>query len=364
MKLRQIFTFFKINQLKIINLFFAYKKQNISKFMLWVIIAAIPGISCQIYFFGIGVVYQTLLAIITALTAETAALKLRKLPIIKHLKDNSALVTALLLAISIPPLSSWWLIVLGTTIAILIAKHAYGGLGQNIFNPAMVGYTILLILFPVKITNWTSPIENQSIYLNFLAATQLIFINHHSTEKTTLKRITLNLNGSNEPLRFNSFKECFLLTHSINKIFQKPITLDDSLTSISWRWINLGYLFGGIIILARRIITWEIPVAFLTTLTFCSLLTWFIMPLQFTSPMIYLFSGKIMLSAFFIITDPVTAAITFRGRLIYGSIIGLLTWIIRIYGCYSDTIAFAILFGNISVPLINHYSQPHVHLNK
>ncbi|MGP1931140.1 MAG: RnfABCDGE type electron transport complex subunit D [Arsenophonus sp. ET-YP4-MAG3] len=364
MKFKQILTYFRINQLKNINLFFNYKKQSTSKFMLWVIIAAIPGIICQIYFFGIGIIYQILLAIITALISETVALKLQKLPIINHLKDNSALVTALLLAISIPPLSSWWIIVLGTTIAILIAKHAYGGLGQNIFNPAIVGYIILLILFPVKITNWISPIENKSIYSNILSSTQLIFTNNHYTKETILKKITINFNRLNEILKINNLKKCFLLIHLNSKIFQKSTTLDNSLISINWRWINLGYLIGGIIILTRRIITWQIPVAFLTILTLCLSLTWFIMPSRFISPIIYLFSGKIMLSAFFIATDPVTAAITFRGRFIYGSIIGLLTWIIHIYGCYSDAVAFAILFGNILVPLINYYSQPSTYLNK
>lgn len=347
MKFRPIPTNSRVNRLKMTTSPFTHEKQSTSKLMLWVVIAAIPGIACQIYFFGSGTIYQILLAIITAFICEAAALQLRKLPVITHLKDNSALVTALLLAISIPPLSPWWLVVLGTAFAILIAKHIYGGLGQNPFNPAMVGYVVLLISFPVQMTSWLPPTELQSI---------------HADTGATLNQLTLGFDGVTQATPLDSFKTG-LLTHSISQILQQPI-LQGSLAGIGWQWVNIAYLFGGIIMLYRRIISWQIPLAFLATLIFCSLLSWLIMPSQYASPMIHLFSGATMLGAFFIATDPVTAATTPRGRLIYGAMIGLLIWIIRVYGGYPDAVAFAVLLANIAVPLIDHYSQPRVYGHK
>lgn len=332
-----------------INLHFTYKKQSVNKLMLWVVIAAIPGVICQIYFFGSGTIYQILLAIITAFICETIALQLRELPVVAHLKDNSALVTALLLAVSIPPLSPWWLVVLGTVFAILIAKHIYGGLGQNIFNPAMVGYVVLVILFPVQMTNWLKQMELQSIYIDALDSLQVIFT-YHTDESAALDKLILGFNGKTHSTSFS-------------QILQQPI-LQNSLASISWQLVNIAYLFGGIIMLNRQIISWQIPFAFLATLMFCSLLSWLMIPLQYVSPMKHLFSGETMLGAFFIATDPVTAAVTPRGRLIYGAIIGLLIWIIRVYGGYPDAVSFAVLIANMSVPFIDQYSQPRVYGHK
>uniref|UniRef100_UPI003F7F710B RnfABCDGE type electron transport complex subunit D n=1 Tax=Serratia nevei TaxID=2703794 RepID=UPI003F7F710B len=129
---------------------FTHNQQSTSRIMLWVMLACIPGIAAQIWFFGYGVLIQVALAAIVALAAEGAILKLRKLPVRSRLADNSALLTALLLGISLPPLAPWWMIVIGTFFAIVIAKQLYGGLGQNPFNPAMVGYVVLLISFPVR----------------------------------------------------------------------------------------------------------------------------------------------------------------------------------------------------------------------
>lgn len=359
MKFRSILTDdHQMNHLKIASSPFIHEKQTTSKLMLWVIIATIPGIALQIYFFSSGTLYQILLAITTAFISENSALQLRKLPIMIHLKDNSALLTALLLAISIPPLSPWWLVVLGTSFAILIAKHSYGGLGQNLFNPAMVGYVILLISFPVQMTSWIPPIEPQSIHTNTLTNLQIIFTDHTSTG-ITLNQLTLSFDGINQATPLDNFKTD-LLTQSINQILQQPI-LQVSLTSISWQWVNIAYLFGGLILISRRIINWQIPLAFLATLLFCSLLSWLIIPSKYASPIVHLFSGTTMLGAFFIATDPVTATTTSRGRLIYGAIIGLLIWIIRVYGSYPDAVAFAVLLANMAVPLIDHYSQTNIY---
>ncbi|MCG6396099.1 RnfABCDGE type electron transport complex subunit D, partial [Vibrio alginolyticus] len=132
-------------------------RDNTSAIMLWVVIAMIPGIAAQLWFFGAGTLFQILIAVVTALVTESIAVRLRNQPVMPYLKDNSALVTAVLLAVSIPPLAPWWMIVIGTFFAVIIAKHIYGGLGQNPFNPAMVGYVVLLISFPVQMTSWLPP---------------------------------------------------------------------------------------------------------------------------------------------------------------------------------------------------------------
>ncbi|MDT9587522.1 MAG: electron transport complex subunit RsxD [Candidatus Arsenophonus melophagi] len=338
-----------------------HEKKTISKLMLWVFIASIPGISCQIYFFSSGTFYQMVLAITAAFISEAVALRLRKLPIIPHLKDASALVTASLLAISIPPLSPWWLIVLGTTFAILIAKHIYGGLGQNPFNPAMVGYVVLLISFPIQMTSWIPSIELQAIHANALESLQIIFTGYTSTG-ITLNQLTSNIDGISQATPLDSFKTN-LLIYSLNQRLINPIFIA-SLSGNGWHWVNIAYFIGGIILLNRRIISWQIPLAFLVTLLFCSVLSWLIMPTKYAPPMLHLFSGATMLGAFFIASDPVTAATTPYGRLIYGIITGLLTWIIRVYGGYPDAVAFSVLLTNITVPLIDHYSQPRVYGHK
>ena len=133
---------------------FTHNRQNTSTIMMMVILACIPGLIAQVWFFGYGTLVQLTLAIVIALLAEGAVLQLRKQPVKKRLGDNSALLTAVLLGVSLPPLGPWWMVVLGTIFAIIIAKQLYGGLGQNPFNPAMVGYVVLLISFPVQMTTW------------------------------------------------------------------------------------------------------------------------------------------------------------------------------------------------------------------
>jgi len=136
---------------------YTHNRRSTGNIMLLVVLAALPGMAAQWYFFGIGFLIQVLLAIATAWATEGAILRLRKAPVVPTLSDNSALLTALLLGISLPPLAPWWLVVLGTIFAIVIAKQLYGGLGQNPFNPAMVGYVVLLISFPVQMTSWLPP---------------------------------------------------------------------------------------------------------------------------------------------------------------------------------------------------------------
>ncbi|MBE0151993.1 RnfABCDGE type electron transport complex subunit D, partial [Serratia fonticola] len=164
---------------------FTHNQQSTSRIMLWVMLACIPGMAAQVWFFGYGNLIQTALAMVTALGAEAAILALRKQPVKARLADNSALLTALLLGISLPPLAPWWMIVIGTFFAIVIAKQLYGGLGQNPFNPAMVGYVVLLISFPVQMTSWLPPEELRATALT-LPDTLLAIFSGHTAQGATL----------------------------------------------------------------------------------------------------------------------------------------------------------------------------------
>ena len=157
---------------------YTHNQRQTSRIMMLVLIAALPGIAAQWWFFGWGTLFQIALASVSAIAAEAGVLKLRKQPVAAILKDNSALLTGLLLAVSIPPLAPWWMVILGTVFAVIIAKQLYGGLGQNPFNPAMIGYVVLLISFPVQMTSWLPPHEIAATVPGFFDALNVIFTGH------------------------------------------------------------------------------------------------------------------------------------------------------------------------------------------
>ncbi len=340
---------------------FSHNQRRTRSIMLLVILACVPGIIAQTVFFGYGSLIQIALAMVTALLAEGAVLQLRKQPVLARLQDNSALLTGLLLGISLPPLAPWWMIVLGTLFAIVIAKQLYGGLGQNPFNPAMVGYVVLLISFPVQMTSWLPPLPLQATPVGFYDTFLTIFTGYtHSG--ADIHQLQISYDGVSQATPLDTFKT-LLRSQSAEQILQQPI-FAGAPGSLGWQWVNIGFLAGGLLLLWRKAIHWHIPVSFLLTLTCCATISWMIAPQHFASPMLHLFSGATMLGAFFIATDPVSASTTPRGRLIFGALIGVLVWLIRVYGGYPDGVAFAVLLANITVPLIDHYTQPRVYGHK
>ncbi|MDU5838364.1 MAG: electron transport complex subunit RsxD, partial [Pantoea sp.] len=300
-----------------------------------------------------------LLAVLTAWLAEAAIMRLRKTPVAPSLADNSALLTAVLIGISLPPLAPWWLVVIGTLFAIVIAKQLYGGLGQNPFNPAMVGYVVLLISFPVQMTSWLPPDALQAVKPGLLDSLSMIFTGH-TLAGDTMQQLQLGVDGVSQATPLDTFKTGLRAGHSAEQLLAQPI-YTGVLAGLGWQWINLGYLAGGLFLLWKNAIRWHIPAAMLLSLAFCATLGWLISPETLNTPLIHLFSGATMLGAFFIATDPVTASTTNRGRLLYGALIGLLVWLIRSFGGYPDGVAFAVLLANICVPLIDYYTQPRVY---
>ena len=334
---------------------------SVSKMMLVVTMLMIPGVLTATYVFGYGVLVNIFLAIIFALTFEAIVLYLRRRPIAVYLNDKSALLTAVIIGVALPPLAPWWLTFVGLFFAIVIAKQLYGGLGYNTFNPAMVAYAILLISFPAEMTTyWQTPamlaaqFEGQTLSLletiNFQLFAQLPtgMTIDALTSATPLDIVrTAVLNGS----------------ATIDEIHAEGNAFG-MLGGIGTEWVNLAFLAGGLFMMRKGLISWHIPISLLATLGFLSLLFGSFELDSNPSPLFHLFSGATMLGAFFIATDPVTASTTPRGRVIYGAGIGALIYIIRTWGGYPDAIAFAVLLMNMCAPLLDYYTQPRVYGHK
>lgn len=338
---------------------YTHNQRQTSRIMMLVLIAALPGIATQLWFLGWGTLFQIILAAVSALAAEAAVLQLRKQPIAAILKDNSALLTGLLLAVSIPPLAPWWMVVLGTVFAVIIAKQLYGGLGQNPFNPAMIGYVVLLISFPVQMTSWLPPHDIAATAPGLLDALQVIFTGH-TASGGDMNTLRMGIDGISQATPLDTFKTSLHAGHAVEQIMQYPI-YSGMLAGAGWQWVNIAWLIGGVWLLWQKAIRWHIPVSFLVTLAVCSTLGWAFAGDSLASPQLHLLSGATMLGAFFILTDPVTASTTNRGRLIFGALAGLLVWLIRSFGGYPDGVAFAVLLANITVPLIDYYTRPRVY---
>lgn len=337
---------------------------TVTTLMIQVLAALVPGIVAYVWFFGWGVVINIAIAVVAAVSFETGMLRLRRQPVARYLADGSALVTAVLLALALPPSVPWWVTVTGVFFAIVVAKHLYGGLGYNPFNPAMVGYVVLLISVPREMTAWL-PVQSLSEHpLGFMEYASLIFTGtlpagvtlDALTEATPLDalRTHLGLGSSVADIRAT-----FGLDEETSRLLS-VVPIFGLLGGKGWEWINAGFLLGGLYLIWRRVIAWHIPAGMLGALVIVSLVFYLYDPSHYASPMFHIFSGAVMLGAFFIATDPVTAAVSPRGRLIYGIGIGILIYVIRAWGGYPDSIAFAVLLMNMTVPLIDDYFKPRV----
>ena len=319
-----------------------------ARIMLNVIIALIPGTLAYIWYFGYGLIINLVLAISFALLFEALILLLRKKPLKPFLTDYSAVVTAWLFALCIPMHSPWWLILTGIGFAMIAGKHLYGGLGFNPFNPAMVGYVVILISFPKEMTTWFLPLQVGTDSLSFMQSISYTLGLLDIREWDALTSAT--------PL--DQYKTGLGMNLMISEIRQSPVFGD--FAGVGWEWIANWWFLGGMFLLYTKTIRWHIPVAMISGMLLISLAFYVVDPDSIASPGFQLFSGGLMLGAFFIATDPVTAATTIKGRLLYGFMIGLLIFVIRRWGGYPDGVAFAVLLANMAVPLIDYYTQPRV----
>lgn len=335
--------------------------RSTTQVMLWVMACLIPGVALQSYFFGFGNLIQIAMAAFVALLAEGIILKIRNRPVIYTLKDGSALLTGILIAISIPPLAPWWIVVIGTLFAVIFVKQLYGGLGQNIFNPAMAAYVLLLISFPVQMTTWLPMQSLQPFMVSFMDQVHAIFTGY-TIDGYTVSQLTLSIDGLSMATPLDTVKNSLKEGLTTPEIFAGALFKITSSQAILW--MNIGFLLGGVVLVVKRVIQWMIPVSFLVGVTVFSFVAYAYQPDLNGSPMFHLFSGATMLGAFFILTDPVTAATTVKGRIIFGLLIAFLVVLIRNVGGYPDAVAFAVLLGNMCVPLIDYYTQPKVYGGK
>lgn len=298
-----------------------------------VLIALIPAFLVSLYVFGIGALLVTSVAVISCILFEYVIQKfLLKTEV--TITDGSALITGVLLAFNLPSSLPIWMIVIGSFIAIGVAKLSFGGLGFNIFNPALVGRVFLLVSFPVQMTMWPTPVENNTILTDAVSgATPLGII-----------------------------KEDLLYGSTMSQISAKIPSTMDLLLGITGGSIGemsaLALLLGGIFLIVRKVITWHIPVVMLVTMGVFAGIFWLLDSEHYANPLIHLLSGGAILGAFYMATDLVTSPMTKKGMVIFAIGIGVITMVIRLFGAYPEGVSFAILIMNAFVPLINTYFKP------
>jgi len=310
----------------------SHQAGSTARIMQWVLLACLPGLAAQTFLFGWGNLVNVIWCMTLAVASEALILGLRGRAIGPRLRDGSALVTGLLLGLSLPPLAPWWLSLVAVVAAIVLAKQLYGGLGQNPFNPAMVGYALVLVSFPVAMTvNWANPDHSPGLVASFLE----IFGG-----------------GQEAPDGWTQATPLDIYKHRVDALTATEIREHPSFGGTfagGWEWINLAFLAGGLGLLALRIVTWHIPLAFLASLFLCAL-TFGWDPDQNVPPRLHLLAGGTLL-----------AATSRQGKLIYGAGIGILVYVIRTWGSYPDAIAFAVLLMNFAAPFIDYYTRPRVY---
>jgi electron transport complex protein RnfD len=307
-----------------------------------VLLATLPGLLALFWLFGWGILINLLLACATALAVEAAVLRLRQWPLRPFLGDGSALVSATLLALALPPYCPWWLTVSAAACALLFGKHLYGGVGKNPFNPAMLGYALVLVSFPQQMTHWPA-----SHGLDLLGGLQQIFgITLDSTAPDAWAQAT-----ALDSLRINkslTIDELFAGNAAFGHFGGKGV-----------EWVNLAFLAGGAFLLQQRVFSWHAPAGMLGSLFVISLLCWNGSGSDsHGSPFFHLLSGATMLGAFFIVTEPVSGPRSAKARLLFGVGVGLLTYLIRTWGGYPDGVAFAVLLMNLAVPALERLAAP------
>lgn len=332
-----------------------HNRRDTGQVMRLVCYAAIPGVLAQTWYFGFGTLIQIALAIITAVVTETIILEIRKKNTERVIKDCSAVLAAVLLAISIPPFAPWWVIVIGTFFSIAIVKQLYGGLGYNMFNPAMAGYVMLLVSFPIQMTAWLPPLHLAEQSHGLLDAIYVIFTGFTSTG-FSIEQLRIGIDAVTMATPLDSVKtsltQGLTLTEALNN------TIFSGSYGQGWTVISLSYLLGGLFLIKTRVISWHIPLSMLIAAVIFSTFFYLLQDDIYASPLFHLANGSLIIGAFFIATDPVSASTTAKGRLIYGAAIGVWVIIIRIWGGYPDAVAFAVLIMNMCVPLIDYYTQP------
>jgi Na+-translocating ferredoxin:NAD+ oxidoreductase subunit D len=330
---------------------FTHAPTSVQKTMLTVLLALMPATLFNAYLFGWPAIFMFIITVGGCLAAEAICLSLGNKPWQPALTDGSAALTGWLLAMSLPPWAPWWICVIGVIFAIFMAKHAFGGLGQNVFNPAMVGRVALLVSFPVQMTTFlaprplfsaTAPGFIESLGITFAGKVNFDSISAASALGYVKTELSRGIPVSQSVAHLPSLTDMLTGMH--------PGSFGETSAIL--------ILLGGLVLLARKIITWHIPVSVMGTLFVMGTIFHGVNPDRFTDGVLQLVSGATFLGAFFIATDYVTSPVSRQGQLVYGFGVGLLTWIIRTFAGYPEGMAFAVLLMNALTPLIDHHIRP------
>jgi electron transport complex protein RnfD len=305
--------------------------ETTDKVMRAVIYSLLPACAVSIYFFGLPALLVLLYCTLGCVATEALCQKGLGKPL--SLGDGSAALTGILLALNLPPASPWWMALLGSVVAIAIGKQVYGGLGYNPFNPALVARVVLLISFPVQMTTWTAPSPWGA---------------------------GAGVDGVSAATPLGEFKTAVMLTGKIPPELQGNLgnyflgNMSGCLGEVS----ALALLLGAAYLFWKKILTWHVPVSFIGTTVVLSGLFWLIDPSRYPNPLFHLFTGGLVLGAFYMATDMVTSPVTTKGMLVFGFGCGLITVLIRLFGGYPEGVSFAILLMNAATPLIDRYTRP------
>ena len=325
---------------------------NVAGIMQQVLLALVPAAIAHVWFFGPGLVFNLLIAAAACVGGEALMMRLRGRPAASALSDYSALVTAALLAFALPSLTPWWITATAALFAIIVAKHLYGGLGFNIFNPAMAGYVAVLVAFPMQLNLWVAPRMGDIDY-QFLSVLQTL---QYTLTGNLPDMLTYDQVSRATPL--DAMKTGLNDLRTTAEIRSLPLMGDFG--GVGWEWIGNFIAIGGFWLMIRKVIRWHIPLGVGAGLLIPAGIMWLLSPGTEPSPGFHMFSGAAMLCAFFIATDPVSAAASPRGRLIYGAGIGFLIYAIRTWGADVDGVAYAVLIMNMAVPAIDRITRPRI----
>ncbi len=295
---------------------------SVRKNMLYVLIALLPTYLVALYYFGLGALVVSIIAVVSCVGIEAFIQKF-VLKTKVTISDGSAALTGLLLALNLPSNLPWWMVIIGSLVAIGLGKMCYGGLGNNLFNPALVGRVFLLISFPAAMTTWPIPEPFSMAYMDAqTAATPLSFMKFDQMLPPVLSTVIGNEGGS--------------------------------MGEVS----AIALLLGGLFLLYKKVITWHIPVSILATVAVFAGIMHYIDPMHYENIVWQLCAGGLLLGSIFMATDYVTSPMTARGQLLYGFGIGIITIVIRYWGSYPEGVSFAILLMNAATPLIDQYIKP------
>ncbi|MEX5729957.1 electron transport complex protein RnfD [Rhodovulum iodosum] len=328
-----------------------HSRFNVSRTMIAVMACLSPATAFGLYHFGWPAICLFIVTIAAALLFEVLSLAIAGKPILRFATDGSAVLTGWIVALSLPPWAPWWVGVTGAGIAIVIGKHVFGGLGQNLFNPAMVARAMLLVALPVQMTTWVQPLRGdtgptflQSLGITFMGSPEFDVVSSASV----LSQVKSQLDAG-QPM---------------DRILAELGGVQDQLygfvSGSMGETSALLLLAGGLCLILLRIITVVIPLSVLGSVFVLSGAAWLIAPGQFPPPQYHMVSGSLVFCAFFIATDYVTSPVTGTGKMIYGIGIGTLIFVIRSWGAFPEGVAFAVLLMNACTPLIDEYARPRI----